>query len=187
MFAHVCVYVCVCVCRALTCLNWLGLVDDMLSITRNGLFPSAEDVSSLSLHFSLPAELPPSTAIDDDNDDDDDDDERGHQGSDRRSRGSKRQERFGVSLRPMTPQVVSQGRIRRVWTPLELDNPEFVAYLRKREKFKKDFLRINIVSCLGSQSCMYCVRCGFIQCELMDTVEWSPAYGPHHLVWEETL
>jgi len=113
--------------RALTCLNWLGLVDDMLTITRNDLFPSAEDISSLSLHFSLPAPLPEPLRRD----------VPSEVGTKERGRS--------VSLRPLAPNVVPRGKTRRVWTPLDLDNPEFIATLRQRAKLKKDFVLHNKV------------------------------------------
>ena len=118
--------------RALTCLNWLGLVDDMLTITRNDLFPSAQDISSLSLHFSLPAPLPEPLRRDDPSE-----------------VGTKERGR-SVSLQPLSPNVVPRGRTRRIWTPLDLDNPEFVATLRHRAKLKKDFLVQNKVCSLFS-------------------------------------
>ena len=44
-------------CRALMCLNELSVVSEMGDVTRNGLFPTAEEVAALSLQFAVPAGL----------------------------------------------------------------------------------------------------------------------------------
>ncbi len=49
-----CVHVCV-VPRALMVLNELSSVREMSDVTRNNLFPSAEEVTALSVQFALPA------------------------------------------------------------------------------------------------------------------------------------
>lgn len=113
--------------RALTCLSWLDLVDDMLGITRNSLFPTAEEVASLSLHFSLPAPL--ETIL----------------------TPMKKEESLDSELslqRPRTPYVASRRTKRRVvWTPLDNTNPEFDQSIRKRAGLElKDYIQSNMVS-----------------------------------------
>lgn len=127
-------------CRALTCLSGLEVVDNMLDISRNNLFPTAEEVASLNLHFSLPAPLQASQTP--------------------REQGREKEEvdSSHTLQRPKAPCARSHVSKRRVWTALDTTNPDFDLSIRRRG-LGKDYIQSNIV---GGVCFLRCVVVTFV-------------------------
>ena len=113
------------------CLNELELSREMADLTRNNLFPSAKEVSILSL-LSPPPPPPPPTTI------------TPPSPTHRHRRGEE--EEGEEQERPKTPDV--KPRTKKVVMSLDANNPDYERILQARKKAeqeKKDFIQSNIV------------------------------------------
>lgn len=109
---------------ALMCLNELELAREMVDLTRNSLFPSAKEMTLLSVMCPRPATGEPRSPVIEDKGESPD------------------------LSRPMTPDL--KPRTKGVVLYLDSSNPEYEELLRERKKRRgegeRDFMQSNIVS-----------------------------------------
>ena len=105
------------------CLSELDVAKEMADLTRNNLFPTANEVAALSLQFSHPSNIESEVAS-----------------------VTEPPEEDHTPERPMAPYLTSIGK-RSIALPMDTFNHDYMAFVKERRKsLKKDHIQFNIVS-----------------------------------------
>lgn len=108
------------------CLYELEIMKEMANLTRNSLFPTAEEVAALSLQFSIPSIM--------------------HSSGPTSAKGEEAGpgiEQDHTPQRPMAPLLTHKQK--RLSLSLDTTNRAYEELIKERQKISKDYIQLNIV------------------------------------------